>query len=90
MKSMTYKVRFPLTNLIPYGTINNNQERERKNMINTREKFMNKLWCSSGKTIKGIGTITEMRTTAGIDIEVTVNSKLMSGLKLWEEGAEII
>ncbi len=51
---------------------------------------MNKLWCSSGKTIKGIGTITEMRTTAGIDIEVTVNSKLMSGLKLWEEGAEII
>ena len=51
---------------------------------------MNKLWCSSGKTIKGIGTITEMRTTACIDIEVTVNSKLMSGLKLWEEGAEII
>ena len=30
MKSMTYKVRFPLTNPIPYGTINNNQERERK------------------------------------------------------------
>jgi hypothetical protein len=59
-------------------------------MNNTREKFMNKLWCSSGKTIKGIGIITEMRTTAGIDIEVTVNSKLMSGLKLWEEGAEII
>ena len=65
-------------------------KRERENMINTREKFMNKLWCSSGKTIKGIGTITEMRTTAGIDIEVIVNSKLMSGLKLWEEGAEII
>ena len=59
-------------------------------MINTRDNFMNKLWSSSGKTIKGIGIITEMRTTAGIDIEVTVNSKLMSGLKLWEEGAEII
>ena len=65
-------------------------------MINTREKFMNKLWCSSGKTIKGIGIITEMRTTAGIDISVDVFmvdtdcKEMMSGLKLWEEGAEII
>ena len=64
-------------------------------MINTRENFMNKLWCSSGKTIKGIGIITEMRTTAGIDISVDVFmvdtdcKEMMSGLKLWEEGATI-
>ena len=30
MKSRAYRLRFPLTNPIPYGTINNNQERERK------------------------------------------------------------
>ena len=67
-------------------------------MINTRENFMNKLWCSSGKTIKtniGDGIIVEMRTTVGIDISVDVFmvdtdcKEMMSGLKLWEEGATI-
>ena len=68
-------------------------------MINTRDNFMNKLWSSSGKRIKtsfGDGIITEMRDTAGIDISVDVFlvdvdcTEMMSGLKLWEEGAEII
>ena len=67
-------------------------------MINTRDNFMNKLWSSSGKRIKtsfGDGIITEMRATAGIDISVDVFlvdidcMEMMSGLKLWEEGATI-
>ena len=31
LESMTYELRFPLTNPIPCGTISNNQEREREN-----------------------------------------------------------
>ena len=67
-------------------------------MLNTRDGFMNKLWSSSGKMIKtniGDGIIVEMRTTAGIDISVDVFmvdtdcKEMMSGLKLWEEGATI-
>ena len=68
-------------------------------MLNTRDSFMNKLWSSSGKKIKtniGDGIIVEMRTTAGIDISVDVFmvdtdcKEMMSGLKLWKEGAKII
>jgi hypothetical protein len=50
--------------------------------------FMNELWDSTAGTTKivtpiGTGIITEMRTTAGIDIEVAVKIPEIDGLTLF-------
>ena len=65
-------------------------------MIITPElkNFMNTLWTEIGTEIPGEGVITNVRTMAGIDIEITVDTgdgdfKLLSGLELFEKNPKL-
>ena len=75
------------------------ETREVIDMTNFPEKqFMEDLWSAEGKMIDtplGVGTISNVRTKAGIDLEVMVKIRgidgftLFSGLKLFENKSVI-
>ena len=77
-----------MTNPVPYGSIRHNQEREKQMTTITPElkTFMNDLWGAEGDFIDtplGRGRIENVRTKAGIDLEVMVAIPDIDGFTLF-------